>query len=34
MFGTHLNSAISRYVSALTNNKYDSLSVDDNVFYF
>lgn len=31
MFGTHLNSAISRYVSALTNNKYDSLSVDDNL---
>ena len=31
MFGTHLNSAISKYIAALTNNKYDSLNVDDNL---
>lgn len=31
MFGTHLNSAISRYIVALTNNKYDSLNVDNSL---
>ena len=31
MFGTHLNSAISRYIAALTNNKYDSLNVDNSL---
>ena len=29
MFGTHLNAAISKYIATLTNNKYDSLNVDD-----
>ena len=31
MFGTHLNSAISRYIATLTNNKYDSLNVDNSL---
>ncbi len=31
MFGTHLNKSTSNYLSALTNNKYDSLNVDDNL---
>lgn len=29
MFGTHLNKAISNYIDALTNHKYNSLNVDN-----
>ncbi len=31
MFGTHLNKSTSNYLSSLTDNKYDSLNVDDSL---
>ncbi len=31
MFGTHLNKSTSNYLSLLTNKKYDSLNVDNNL---